>query len=517
MNIYSAQENIPPLGDVECSGLMTPDSTTPRSAGARMIADSRLRPLLAGPREWAGLAVLALPTLVLALDMSVLYLALPALSVDLGPSETQQLWIIDIYGFIIAGLLITMGALGDRIGRRRLLLIGATAFTAASLAAAFAVSAPMLIIARAALGIAGATLMPSTLALISSMFADARQRTAAISIWIACFMSGMALGPVIGGLILELFWWGAVFLLAVPVMVALLIAGPLLLPEHRSASSAPLDISSAVLSLGAILAVVYGLKRLAAEGSSLAVFVSILVGLLIGVCFVLRQHRLEEPLLDLALLRNRLLVPALLTILVSVAAGGGLYLLATQHLQMVEGLPPLEAGLWLIPTGAASVVGALIAPRLASRFSPGAVISGGLAGAVLGYLLLAAADVGSGFSLVVIGIALVFLGGGPISALGTDLVIASAPPHKAGAAASLSETSTELGISLGVALLGSVAAAVARQQRAASGLTAIPDGTAGEAAQQALVSGLNIAALIAAATIALLAVITAVLFKDRRP
>ncbi|MFC6930107.1 MFS transporter [Actinomadura yumaensis] len=175
--------------------------------------------------------MLVLPTLLVALDVNVLFLALPELSADLGTSGVQQLWITDVYGFMVAGLVITMGTLGDRIGRRRLLLAGGAAFAAASAAAAYATSPAMLIGARTLLGVAGATLMPSTLALITNMFRDARQRGSAIAVWATCQFAGAALGPVVGGVLLERFWWGSVFLMAVPVMAVLLVAGPCCCPS----------------------------------------------------------------------------------------------------------------------------------------------------------------------------------------------------------------------------------------------------------------------------------------------
>lgn len=493
----------------------------------------------AGPREWLGLGILALPTVVLALDMSVLYLAAPALVADLGASSPQQLWIIDIYGFMIAGFLITMGTLGDRIGRRRLMMIGALSFAIASILAAYSTSAGMLIAARAILGVAGATLMPSTLALISNMFSQPRQRTVAISIWISCFMSGMALGPVIGGLLLEAFWWGSVFLVAVPVMALLLTAGRVLLPEYRTTQTGRLDLFSVVLSLAAILSLVYGLKQVAAYGPSTVAIGSIVAAAVIAVVFVRRQLVLDDPLVNVALFANRAFTTALLAILISTAAGGGLYLLATQYLQLVEGLSPLIAGLWLIPTGVASVAGALSAPHLATRFSPAVVVAAGLLVAVFGYTMLASAQADSGLALVVAGIALVFFGGGPISALGTDLVVGAAPPARAGSAASMSETSTELGISLGVALLGSLSTALYRSRivvgdqlppaaatQASDTLTGaigaarqLPTSTAAElmtSAHQAFTAGLNLAALIAAAVVTLLALATGITLRERR-
>jgi DHA2 family multidrug resistance protein-like MFS transporter len=253
----------------------------------------------AGRREWIGLAVLALPTLLLSLDLSVLYLALPHLAADLRPSSSQLLWIMDIYGFMIAGFLITMGTLGDRIGRRRLLLIGGAAFGVTSVLAAYSVNAEMLIASRTLLGIAGATLMPSTLALISNMFQDPKQRAGAIAVWISCFMGGTAIGPVVGGLLLQWFWWGAAFLLGVPVMALLLVIGPVLLPEYRDRTAGRLDPASVALSLATILPVIFGIKELAKDGPTTVPAVAIMIGAGFGLAFIRRQHRLTSPLLDL--------------------------------------------------------------------------------------------------------------------------------------------------------------------------------------------------------------------------
>ncbi|MER6522661.1 MFS transporter [Streptomyces sp. NPDC001553] len=416
----------------------------------------------AGPREWLGLAVLALPTLLLSIDVSVLHLAVPHISEGLDPSAAQMLWIIDIYGFLIAGFLVTMGTLGDRIGRRKLLLIGAAAFGVASLAAVFADSPAMLIAARAAMGIAGATLMPSTLALIINMFRDGRQRGVAIAVWVTMFSVGIALGPVVGGAMLEYFWWGSVFLLGVPIMGLLLVAGPILLPEYRDEDAGRLDLTSVALSLAAILPIIYGLKEIANDGVGPIPILALVAGLIVGVLFVRRQRTLASPLLDLELFGNRTFRTALITLLLSMLVAGGTYLTVTQYLQLVGGLSPMKAGLYLLPAAFALIVTAVVSPMAASRFRPAYVVAAGLAVSGIGHLMLSLADSSSGVAQVVTGFAFVYAGGGPLIALGTDIVVGSARPEQAGSAAAISETSTELGMALGVALLGSLGTAVYR-------------------------------------------------------
>ncbi|WP_043231464.1 MFS transporter [Streptomyces sp. NRRL F-5193] len=415
---------------------------------------------LAGRREWAGLAVLALPTLLISLDQSVLFLALPHLAESLRPAGTQSLWIMDVYGFLIAGFLITMGALGNRVGRRRLLLVGAVAVALTSLLAAYAQSAETLIAARALLGIAAATLMPSTLSLINSMFHDPGQRGRAIAVWAGCFMAGTALGPVVGGLLLAHFWWGSVFLIGVPVMLVLLVAAPRLLPEYKEPGGGPLDLVSVVLSLAALLPVIHGLKELARHGWSFAAPLSIVAGVACGAAFVARQRRIAHPLLDLRLFRGRGFTAALAILLVSMVATGGGYLFITGYLQLVAGLSPMEAGLWMVPSAIASIVAAQLAPTLARRFPVYLVVAGGLLVAAVGYGLLVLTGPVGGMPLLVAGFVAAFFGGGPIGALGTALVVGSAPPERAGSAAALSSVCGDLGAALGIAVLGSLGTAV---------------------------------------------------------
>ncbi|WP_158887972.1 MFS transporter [Amycolatopsis anabasis] len=433
----------------------------------------------AGRREWLGLAVLALPTLLLSLDMSVLHMAVPHLAADLRPSSTQLLWIIDIYGFMIAGFLVTMGTLGDRIGRRKLLMAGGAAFGVASIVAAFATSPEMLIGARAVLGVAGATLMPSTLALISNMFQDAKQRGTAIAVWMSCFMGGMVIGPVVGGVLLEHFWWGSVFLMSVPVMVLLLATAPKLLPEYRDTAAGRLDLASVALSLGAILPIIYALKETAKDGVSLVKVIVLAVGLAIGVVFVRRQRGLADPMLDLRLFRVRAFSAAVSIMLVGAVTMGGVFLLVSQYLQMVAGLTAVEAGLWLVPQAGAVVVGSLIAPRLARRFRPEFVLGFGMLIAAAGIVLFTQAAGAGGVAFVVVGMSIASFGMGPQGVLCTEMVVSSVPPQKAGAASAMSETSAEFGIAMGIAVFGSIGTAVYRDQ------VAVPAQVPAEAAAQA--------------------------------
>lgn len=492
----------------------------------------------AGPQEWFGLALLALPTMLLGLDLTLLHLVLPALAAELQPTSTQALWIMDAYGFMIAGFLITMGTLGDRIGRRKLLMIGAGAFALASVFAAFSTSPGMLILARAALGMASATLMPSTLALISNMFADQRQRALAIGVWATMFALGMAFGPVVGGVMLNNFWWGASFLLAVPIVVLLIVLAPVLLPEYRAPNSSRLDLISVLLSLLALLPVIYGIKQIAKYGVTNEAIGVLATGLVCALLFVHRQNRIVAPVLDMSLFSNRAFSVALIVLLFGLVAVGGTMFLVTQYLQLVMGFSPLIAGFWMGPPALAMVAAGIGAPLLARHVRPGFVVSTALALSVVGYLLLSqlSANETSLFS-VVSGFSLAYLGLGTIAALGTDLVVGSAPVDKAGSASAISETVQDLGASLGIALLGSLATAVYQRIMlgevpadldvdaniaisdnlwSASRAIDLPDGLI-EKAQAAFISGFNIASITSAIGVAILAVIASVMLRHIRP
>jgi MFS transporter, DHA2 family, multidrug resistance protein len=425
---------------------------------------SENEPPKAGRRDWIGLAVLALACVVYAMDLTVLHLAVPQLSEDLEPSSAQLLWIADIYGFMVAGALITMGTLGDRIGRRRLLLIGAAGFAVASVLAAFSTSAEMLIGARALLGIAGATIAPSTLSLIRNLFHDTGQRTFAIGVWITAYSLGGALGPLLGGVLLEFFWWGSVFLLALPVMALLLVLGPLLLPEFRDPQAGRLDLVSAALSLVAVLGVVYGLKQMAQDGFGFLPSLSIVVGLALGLAFVRRQSRLADPLIDLRLFHVPAFSASLAVYTLGILVLFGSFLFIYQYLQLVLELSPLMAGVWTLPSFGSFILGSMLAPAVVRRVRPAYVMAVGLAIAAVGLLILTQLDAESGLTVLVSASVVYSLGLAPLFTLTNDLIIGAAPPERAGAASAISETGAELGGALSIAILGTIGTAVYRSQ-----------------------------------------------------
>jgi DHA2 family multidrug resistance protein-like MFS transporter len=436
-------------------------------------------PARAGSREWLALAVLCLPTMLAAVDINVMFLALPHLSAELGSGSTQQLWITDIYGFMITGFLVTMGTLGDRVGRRRVLLFGAAAFILVSLVAAFSTSTTMLIIARALLGVAGATVMPSVLALIRTMFKDPKQMGAAMGVWGTSIMGGIVLGPVVGGLLLGAFWWGSIFLMAVPVMGLLLVAGPFLVPESRNPHAGRLDLFSVMLSLGAILPLIYGLKELARGGWGGLPIVAVLAGAIFMALFIRRQRRLTYPLLDLSLFRDRALSVASLLALSSPFVAGGVTLTATLYMQMVRGLTPFQVGLWLLIPSVVMIVAGNAAPAVARKVPPGRVLAGAAVIAVVGMLVLTQVSSTGSLAPVLTGLAIAYIGGGAMGILSATLIMWFAPPEKAGSAGSLSASFGEFGTALGVALLGLIGTVVYRAQ------VTVPEGVPDPAADTA--------------------------------
>ena len=496
-------------------------------------------PAKATRREWTGLAVLALACLLYVMDLTVLDLAVPSLSADLRPTSSQLLWIIDVYGFMVAGALVTMGTLGDRIGRRRLLLFGAAGFGLVSVLAAFSTTPEMLILSRALLGLAGATIAPSTLSLIFHMFRDPAQRTRAVGVWVGAFSAGSAVGPVLGGVLLEHFWWGSVFLLALPVMGALLVLGPRVLPEYRDPVAGRLDLVSAAMSIVALLAVIYGIKQAVQDGIGPVPVLAVAGGLALGVAWARRQRGLADPMIDVRLFRIRAFSVALVVNFLSVFVMVGYVLFLGQYMQLVLGLSPLAAGLLSVPGAAAFVLGSQLAPRLVGRVRPGTLVAAGLAAAAVGLLVLTTVTVESGLVALAVSSVVISLGMGPVFGLTTEMVVGSAPEESAGAASGISETAAELGGALGIAVLGTIGVAIYRGGVQAGLPEGVPahlaeaaedtlGGAAGVAAQlppaagralldaadAAFVSGLQLTSAFAAVIAAGLAVLAAVALRS---
>jgi DHA2 family multidrug resistance protein-like MFS transporter len=407
-------------------------------------------------REWIGLLILSIACLIYSMDLSVLFLAIPAIVRDLDPSATQLLWINDIYGFMVAGFLVTMGTLGDRIGRRKVLLLGAAFFGAASIFAAFARTADMLILARALLGIAGATIAPSTLSLVVNLFRDESERNRAISIWGTAFALGGLIGPLIGGLLLQHFHWGSVFLINVPIMAALLASAPFLLPEYKDENAGRLDLASVALSLLTVLPIVYGFKKMAADGFAAEQLLPIAFGLAIGWLFIRRQKTLAHPMIDLALFRIPAFTASLMVNLAGVFFIFGIFLFQNLFFQLVIGLTPLEAALWSIPSSAVFTIMSFQAWRVTNRFGPVRTVLAGLVVNALGTGLMAIAAWHSSLIGVLASSMIMGIGFVPVILTTTGLIVGTAPPERAGSASAISETSAEFGGALGVALLGSL-------------------------------------------------------------
>ena len=412
-------------------------------------------------RAWLGLGVLCLVVAATSVDVFVLLLALPEIAHDLHATAVEQLWITDVYGFMLVGFMITAGTLGDRIGHRRLLMTGGAVFASASVVAAFSDGPLMLIAARAVLGIAGATLAPSSLGLISGMFRDTRERALAMSVWQMCFMGGALVGPIVGGFLLEHFWWGSVFLIGVPAMAVLLVIGPFTLPENSKPGAGRLDLVSVGLSLGAILPTVYGIKEVANAGPRPAPAAALLIGAALAVCFVRRQRRLEDPLLDVSLFTNRAFT-AITLIMILLTVVSSLMFFAAQYLQLVAGMSSLEAAFAMLPAAATSIASIAATPYLVRVVRPFAVIVAGMAVSGFGAWLFTTSAPRGSATPVIVGLAIATLGNTPIVAMGMTLILGSLPADRAGAAGAIAETGTEFGFAFGVAALGSIATLVYR-------------------------------------------------------
>ncbi|MFC3738799.1 MFS transporter [Paractinoplanes deccanensis] len=412
--------------------------------------------MMTNGRRWGALAALTLAVTLLAVDGTVLALAVPALTADLSPTSNQLLWIGDVYSFALAGLLISMGTLADRIGRKRLLLLGVTGFGAASLLAAFAPSAGWLIAARALLGVAGATLMPSTLSLVRNIFPEPRPRTRAIAIWSAGASGGAALGPLVGGVLLEHFWWGSVFVINVPIMLLVLLAVAALVPESRDPAPGRFDPVSALLSVAAIVPLVWAIKHAAHSGANTASLTAALLGLAAGTWFVRRQRRLTTPLIDVTLFARPAFSGTVAASVIAIFAFSGLLFFFSQYLQLVRGYSPLQAGLRELPLTLASIAVVLIAVRVMNRLGVGRALGLSLLVTAAGFAVLTAGEGASGYTVLAVGLVVIGLGVGVAFTAATDAVLASVPPQRAGSASAVSEMAYELGVATGIALLGTL-------------------------------------------------------------
>ncbi|MFC9351315.1 MFS transporter [Arthrobacter sp. NPDC057013] len=442
-----------------------------------------------GVRDWFALALLMFPVLLVAVDNTALTFALPAIARSLDPTGVQLLWIVDAYALVLAGLLVAMGSLGDRIGRRRLLLVGISGFALVSAASAFAPSAEWLIAGRAAMGFFGATLMPSTLSLIRNIFREPGRRRLAVAIWAAGFSGGAALGPIFGGWLVEHFRWGAVLLVAVPIMLPPLVLGRFLIPESRDPNPGKVDLASVALSMLTMAPVVYGIKELATHGPGVTSLGVLAFGLATGLVFIRRQQALASrmvdtsPLLDMSLFRNRVFSTAITANILALFSYNGFILFLAQHLQLLEGMSPSESGTAMLPALTATVVAGLLVVPLVRKVRPGFVVAAGLALSAAGYCIVAFGNHDAGPTALLAALLILALGVGSAETISNDLILGAVPAEKAGAAAAISETGYEVGSLLGTAILGSILTASYQQHLTLPGAVAqtVPAGSADQA------------------------------------
>ncbi|MFD7426699.1 MFS transporter [Streptomyces sp. NPDC059818] len=421
-------------------------------------ARTRLRAAADGANRWVVLVVLCLSLLLVALDATVLHVAVPAVTEDLRPSAVGLLWIVDAYPLVCASLLILFGTLGDRVGRRRILLLGYALFGVASAVAAMADSAGVLIAARALLGVGGAMIMPATLSILRQVFPDRRERAVAIGVWSAVAAVGAATGPVVGGFLVEHFWWGSVFLINIPLMALILPLGRLLLPESRGSSDGPWDVLGALMAAAGVLGVVLGVKR-AGTGDGLlvpATLLPLLLGAALLVAFVRRQKRRTHPLIDMGMFARPAFSTAVGCIVLAMLALVGLELIAVQYLQLVLGLSPLETGLRLLPLTFAAMAAGATGSYTLRRVGPRRMVGRGFVLTAVAVLMLTA--MGQHDRPGLLTASFVLLGFGLQSTLfgAYESMLSEAPADRAGGAAAIGETAYQLGAGMGIALLGSV-------------------------------------------------------------
>ncbi|MFJ6131054.1 MFS transporter [Streptomyces griseoviridis] len=410
-------------------------------------------------RRWSALSVLCVAALVISVDLTVLQLAIPSLTEELNPVPTssQILWIADIYGLAMAGLLVTMGIVGDRVGRKKLLVSGAVVFAGASALIAWSPSPELLIAGRALLGIGGATIYPTTLSIIRDMFADPKERTAAVGIWTGMVSGGTALGPIIGGPLLDNFWWGSVFLINLPLMAVVFLGGLFLVPESRNPRPGRIDLPSVALSIVGIMGVVYAIQESAREGFGEPKILAVgAVGLVSMLLFVWRQGRLETPILDVSLFRNRAFSGAFAANTVTMFASVGSLLLVSQYLQFVHDWSPMRAALALLPPAIMGMISAPFVGLLIPRMGQGRVVALGLGLLGLAMFLYSFTGVDAGYQALLIPTIVHGIAAACIFACTVDIIINSAPPEKSGIASGIATTGGELGAAMGMAVLGTI-------------------------------------------------------------
>ncbi|MGW7609199.1 MFS transporter [Streptomyces sp. NPDC054766] len=433
----------------------------------------------AGANRWVVLVVLCVSLLLVALDATVLHVAVPAVTEDLKPGAIELLWIVDVYPLVCASLLILFGTLGDRIGRRRVLLLGYLLFGVASGIAALAENAQLLIGARALLGVGGAMIMPATLSILRQVFPDRRERALAIGIWSAVAAVGAAVGPLLGGFLLEHFWWGSVFLVNIPLMIVSLPVGRLLLPESRGERDGPWDVVGALMAAAGLFGLVLGVKRLGAGEAPLSPFTiaPLIVGGVLMAAFVRRQRRRAHPLVDLRMFARPAFSTSIGCIVLAMLALVGLELIAAQYLQLVLGLSPLQTGLRLLPLTVAAMAAGLAGAKLLRRFGPRAMVCFGFCLTAAAVVTLTAMGGNDNTGLLLFGF--VLLGFGLETTLfgAYESMLSEAPQAQSGGAAAIGETSYQLGAGIGIALLGSVMNAAY-----APGLSSVPGVPAADSA-----------------------------------
>ena len=435
--------------------------------------------------RWTILVVLCVSLLIVALDATVLHVAVPALTEDLRPGSQDLLWIVDAYPLMAASLLILFGTLGDRIGRRRVLLIGYALFGAASAMAAFAPSPHVLIAARALLGAGGAMIMPATLSILRQVFPDRRERAMAIGMWSAVAAVGAAVGPVLGGFLVEHFWWGSVFLVNIPLMLVMLPVGRLLLPESCGTCDGPWDVLGALAAALGVLGVVFGIKRFGGGAGFLnaSMYLPLLLGAALLVWFVRRQRRMPHPLIDMRMFSQAAFTTSVGCIVLAMLALVGLELIAVQYLQLVLGLSPFATGLRLLPLTFAAMAAGLAGSRMLRRFGPRRMVAGGFVLTAVAVLALTA--MGQTDRPLLLTVAFVALGFGlEMTLFGAyESMLSEAPAHRSGGAAAIGETSYQLGAGMGIALLGSVMNAAYAPH--AAGVSAADSAAAGQSLGEA--------------------------------